>query len=592
MNVNIRSDSKLGGCGQPSSTPKPVLLLSVCQSSTKDTLIDSIESFYSQDDVFSDDFLTDVVVVQFQGEGDKPVIPWSELSRPTSTGRWVPEHVIEIGTNPEVPQGPYFLHSDNTLTQAWRLYADTQDAFATTFVPVDHGSSNQGKQFHSFRVLMLTRTRYEPLNATGDGIRLYTPVTQAKLLAGKRISVKDNFKVSGIKTTQSNRAFVGLYGPDTETSPYLQRLLILRAVLVGKAKMTAFVSAEEATDQWIDFHAPFNPRADGYQTPLGSTTGGASALAAYEWLDFSVGTDTSDCQQRGTVCLGDESHRAQIRSKVSILAAGMCKINEEFPSHVLNDVRAMDTLGFLTRDMDELRDLVKYFLPSLEAGRKRATSISSTVTLRSLAVLTIFSFLMKFYFFPHSNPDQQKLVDEFVSLLERFLGIKRTHLSISERWNECPPNEAEGKGIREYLDKFEMTEVTNGDCRDRGAQVTLDNKNRALKEFDVYRRWFQENIMKPGPNGSSSAIMILPCGSGEPKYRNLPNPAPGMMPAFSPNYIASVLGLPQVVVPIGQIPFESRISKRTEYLPTVGSIAGAPGSDLMLVDLVKAALKK
>jgi hypothetical protein len=70
---------------------------------------------------------------------------------------------------------------------------------------------------------------------------------------------------------------------------------------------------------------------------------------------------------------------------------------------------------------------------------------------------------------------------------------------------------------------FEMTEITNGDYRDRGAQVTLDNKNQALKEFDVYRQWFQENIMKPEPNGSSSAIMILPCGSGEPKYRDLPN---------------------------------------------------------------------
>jgi Asp-tRNA(Asn)/Glu-tRNA(Gln) amidotransferase A subunit family amidase len=150
---------------------------------------------------------------------------------------------------------------------------------------------------------MLTRTRYEPVNATGDGMwrqvavpsRLYTPVTQAKPLAGKRISVKDNFKVSGIKTTQSNRAFVDLYGPETETSPYLQRLLSLGAILVGKTKMSAFASSEEATDQWIDFHAPFNPRADGYQSPSGSTAGGASGLAAYEWLDFSVGTDSKLC---------------------------------------------------------------------------------------------------------------------------------------------------------------------------------------------------------------------------------------------------------------------------------------------------------
>ncbi|PQE32013.1 amidase signature domain-containing protein [Rutstroemia sp. NJR-2017a WRK4] len=64
------------------------------------------------------------------------------------------------------------------------------------------------------------------------------------------------------------------------------------------------------------------------------------------------------------------------------------------------------------------------------------------------------------------------------------------------------------------------------------------------------------------------------------KYADLLKRAPIVMPAFSPNYIASVLGLPQVVVPIGQIPFESRISKRTEYLPTVGSIAGAPGKIL------------
>lgn len=65
------------------------------------------------------------------------------------------------------------------------------------------------------------------------------------------------------------------------------------AVIVGKSKFSAFASFEEATDQWIGFHAPFNPRADGYQSPSGSTSGGATSLAGYKWLGFSIGTDST-----------------------------------------------------------------------------------------------------------------------------------------------------------------------------------------------------------------------------------------------------------------------------------------------------------
>lgn len=134
----------------------------------------------------------------------------------------------------------------------------------------------------------------------GDGLwrqvvvpsRLYSPATEHKPLAGKRISVKDNFKVAGVKTTQNNRAWLSLYGPERETASVIQDLISLGAVIVGKTKMCAFASSEEATDQWIDFHAPFNPRADGYQTPSGSTTGGGASLATYDWLDFSIGTDS------------------------------------------------------------------------------------------------------------------------------------------------------------------------------------------------------------------------------------------------------------------------------------------------------------
>lgn len=49
--------------------------------------------------------------------------------------------------------------------------------------------------------------------------------------------------------------------------------------------------------QCIDVSAPFNPRGDGYLSPSGGSSGQATAVAAYEWVDFAIG---SDCEYRGS----------------------------------------------------------------------------------------------------------------------------------------------------------------------------------------------------------------------------------------------------------------------------------------------------
>ena len=59
-------------------------------------------------------------------------------------------------------------------------------------------------------------------------------------------------------------------------------------------------------------------------------------------------------------------------------------------------------------------------------------------------------------FFPHSNARQQAMVEEFISVLETFLGIKRTEVSIVEAWNEAPPKEAEGRSIKDYLARVSL----------------------------------------------------------------------------------------------------------------------------------------
>ncbi len=104
--------------------------------------------------------------------------------------------------------------------------------------------------------------------------------------------MKDNFKLNGIKTTMSSRGFTELYPAESETADYVKRLMDLGAIIVGKTRMCSFAAGEEPTDQWIDFHCPFNPRGDVYQSPGSSSSGAAASLAGYPWLDFSIGTDS------------------------------------------------------------------------------------------------------------------------------------------------------------------------------------------------------------------------------------------------------------------------------------------------------------
>lgn len=116
-----------------------------------------------------------------------------------------------------------------------------------------------------------------------------------KPLAGIRMSVKDNIDLKGVKTTLMSRAWEELYPERDATSPAVMKLIDLGATVVGKTRLTQFAETEYPTADWVDFHCPFNPRGDGYLTPEGSTTGGGAALASYDWLDVSIGTDSESC---------------------------------------------------------------------------------------------------------------------------------------------------------------------------------------------------------------------------------------------------------------------------------------------------------
>ena len=184
----------------------------------------------------------------------------------------------------EIPQGPYLISPTGGLYQPWRLYSDTAGAFTQPLVPS----------------ITMAGT-YAALPATVAGIdspgvavpsRLYYVKTPDKPLAGVRTGIKDIYDIAGVGTSNGNRAFYALYPPRNATALPVQRLIDAGAILVGKMKTSQFANGETATADWVDYHEPFNPRADGYQDTSSSSSGPGSGAASYPWLDLTLGSDT------------------------------------------------------------------------------------------------------------------------------------------------------------------------------------------------------------------------------------------------------------------------------------------------------------
>ncbi|KAJ5480157.1 hypothetical protein N7530_005666 [Penicillium desertorum] len=318
-----------------------------------------------------------------------------------------------------------------------------------------------------------------------------------------------------------SRAYTELYPPQEKSASYVQKLIDQGAIIVGKTKMTQFASSDEPTDQWVDFHCPINPRGDEYQSPSGSSSGSAVALAGYSWLDSSIGGDSAGSIRAPATCNGLFSIRPSTEST-------------SMDGIVVNSPH-FDVVGLFGRSLSDLHHLA-----------------SCTLDLSDNSTAFPSKIIYPLDFFLHSNPHHQAMVDELVGVLESFLGTKRVNISLAERWEQCPPSEANGKPLKQYLSKSAFWSMCYDyyhgfdDFRSKysskygklpfegpvlhyrwgiGKEVTPDEYDTYREELKVFQRWFDENIFSQDPNTLSEAIMIMSYlyGSANPKYRDAPN---------------------------------------------------------------------
>ncbi|KAI1360437.1 hypothetical protein F5Y08DRAFT_47522 [Xylaria arbuscula] len=120
----------------------------------------------------------------------------------------------------------------------------------------------------------------------------------------------------------------------------------------------------------------------------------------------------------------------------------------------------------------------------------------------------------------------------------------------------------------------------------KGSAVTPAQHKEATRKLDVYKSWLMNTLFS-----SRYRLVILPVANATSNYRDVLSPSPEDQSALDELFIPPILGSPDIVVPIGDVPYASRITHQTEYLPVVANIVGAPGTDFQLLEVVEKVMK-
>ncbi|PVH75589.1 putative Glutamyl-tRNA amidotransferase subunit A [Cadophora sp. DSE1049] len=485
------------------------------------------------------------------------------------------------GWRTELPAGPYFMStSTGEVYQAYRLYSDVQGAFTEGLKPNTDGS---------FSVLSASVSGVQSVTI-GVPSKLYFTKTAAKPLAGVRVGIKDIYDIAGVKTSCGNRAYFDLYPARSKTATAVQNLIDAGAVVVGKMKTSQFANGESATSDWVDYHCPFNPRGDGYQDPSSSSSGPGAGIAAYEWLDLTLGSDTGGSIRGPSGVNGCYGNRP---------STGLVSLDNTMPLSP-----DMDTAGFLVRDP---------LLWHTAAKAMYKENINSNFTSFPKKILTTG--------FPTSATSEAGTVLlDFLTKLSTFLNATTSALDINTLWSSTRPTEAAGNSLSQFMGTVYPILISQQQYRlftlpfysdyaaahdgrrpfinpvpltrwAYGQSFPATAEEQALANKTVFTDWWNSNVVLESEESCSESILLYPGASGNPNYRNTYRSAPGAPTGFSIGRVSNFAGVPDIVYPLGQASYQSTITLKTEFLPVTVDIVAAKGCDGMLFELA-AALNK
>ncbi|CZR43687.1 uncharacterized protein FPRO_07396 [Fusarium proliferatum ET1] len=209
-----------------------------------------------------------------------------------------------------------------------------------------------------------------------------------------------------------------------------------------------------------------------------------------------------------------------------------------------------------------------------------------------------------------------KIIDSFIQDIETHLPATIIPLSIRSSWHQLHPPEA-SDDVEQYLNgvirrtfyhqfyystaRFRKLYAEGHDgqqpyvipfVRRRwtlGASVSGAEHEEATRPLLVYRKWLHNQFFG---DENFETFVILPVAEVKPVYRDEKAESPETQSACDQLFLPPILGSPDVVVPIGETRYYSKISNKIEYLPVVANIVAAPGRDHEFLESVDAILER
>ncbi|KAI8269682.1 Amidase 1 [Colletotrichum sp. SAR11_239] len=505
----------------------------VAEAVASHDLTSLFSNWTAQDDVWQPAFLNAIFLA---GAGPK-----STYARGNTTSA-----VLPLSKLASIPSGPYFLDTTTgEVHQAFRLYPDFAGAFSESLLQTPDGTFQ-------------TLSAQVPASASltvGVPSRLYFTPTPEKPLAGVRVGVKDIYSLAGVKGSNGNRAWYGLYPPAAKTGTAIQNLIDAGAIVVGFQKPSQFANGETATADWVDYHAPFNPRGDGYNDPSSSSSGAGASVASYEWLDIAVGSDT------GGSIRGPSGVQGLFGNRPSHDLVSLDEVMPLSPT--------LDTPGFLTRD-PRIWDAAQKAL-----YRENYTSFAGAEVVYPKTVYTLG--------FPSDETPAGQMLNKFAASLAAFLDTNVTEFNLTEAWASTGPESVKGLSLTEVLGATYATLITKeqtalvrdpfyadyaaahdgrrpfvnpvplarwawGDTQPASA---LDD---AKANKTLFMDWFNAQVLAPTPSSCSSGFLLYVGSAGAASPRNAYLEAPSTPPlGFSNGRLSVFSGAPDHVFPVGQV---------------------------------------
>ncbi|PPQ68614.1 hypothetical protein CVT25_005524 [Psilocybe cyanescens] len=580
---------------------------------TIESLQAQLDLYSKADDVWNENFIESLFIVydsQTQKNVDVQTETYAWLKSrgvirvflSSSIRRPSPDVIASYLISEKIPPGPFIITASESspsklqIHNVYKLCLDEYEAFLFGSIPdlVQGGWMPTNITSTLPSVEDGPETQLIPVPSRLSMLRSKDP------LAGTRFGLKDIFDAQGLPTSAGSLAYARTHAIPNETAPSITKLLSLGANMVGKTRTSQFAHGAHPWE-FVDVPYSWNPRGDGYLTASASSSGSACAIAGYEWLEFTVGSDTRGSVRKPAALTGVYGIRP---SHGSLDLSGVVPLSEE-----------MDTAGFFARHPHIFYEIAtRWYIDSPVASKETFSRFPSKL-------------LYPIDHFPVKSKNGQNLIDGFISTLTRHLGISVMHVNFTETLVPFFPNgtfpafQKASNKLAEYRSWMDVGNPTTQEHLSRFGSypifdpipqkmfarakvITADDFAEAVTLKRAFSDAISQDIFKYDEESCSDSIFMYDTATGGiPSYRvedfnHLAGATPFLLTAAGGdnpeaaasdffNFIASMGELPEVTVPIGQVDYFSPLSRTWEPIPIAIQLVSRKGCDKMLLELVR-----